>query len=99
MNGPCMMTRTARLPLQPPKAISDAAITQPRAISIDFTSLIRAGMAILSFTLGPEAIGKIYDALVCLGRFSEAVCIESQKDHVCSNTHTTTCFETDLTSS
>ena len=39
-------------------------------------------MAILSFTLGPESLGKFHDALVCLGKFSEAVCIEAVQDKV-----------------
>lgn len=39
-------------------------------------------MAILSFTLNPEGIKKIHDALVCLGKFSEAVCIEATIHHV-----------------
>jgi len=37
-------------------------------------------MAILNFTLSPEAFGKLHDALVCLGKFSEAVCIEAIHD-------------------
>ncbi|KUJ11758.1 Rad9-domain-containing protein [Mollisia scopiformis] len=37
-------------------------------------------MAILTFTLSPEAIGKLYDSLVCLGKFSEAVSIEASHD-------------------
>jgi hypothetical protein len=43
---------------------------------------VHASMAVLSFGLGPEAVGKLYDALVCLGRFNESVCIEATKDHV-----------------
>jgi cell cycle checkpoint control protein RAD9A len=37
-------------------------------------------MAILSFTLTPESLGKLHDVLVCLGKFSEAVCIEAVHD-------------------
>lgn len=40
-------------------------------------------MAILNFTLNPEAIGKLHDALVCLGKFNEAVSIEASQDKVC----------------
>ena len=40
-------------------------------------------MAILSFTLSPEAISKLHDALVCLGKFSETVSIEASKNNVC----------------
>ena len=43
-------------------------------------------MAVLNFTLSPEAVGKFYDALVCLGKFSENVCIEATNDkvpHIC----------------
>jgi hypothetical protein len=39
-------------------------------------------MAILSFTLSPEAVGRFYDSLVCLGKFSESVTIEAMKDRV-----------------
>jgi cell cycle checkpoint control protein RAD9A len=39
-------------------------------------------MAVLNFTLSPEAIGKLHDALVCLGKFSEAVSIEAVHDKV-----------------
>lgn len=37
-------------------------------------------MAILNFTLSPEALSKLHDALVCLGKFSEAVSIEASHD-------------------
>ncbi|KAH8683364.1 Rad9-domain-containing protein [Tricladium varicosporioides] len=37
-------------------------------------------MAILTFTLNPEALSKLHDALVCLGKFSEAVSIEASHD-------------------
>jgi cell cycle checkpoint control protein RAD9A len=40
-------------------------------------------MAILSFTLNPDSISKLHDALVCLGKFSEAVSIEASNDKVC----------------
>jgi hypothetical protein len=39
-------------------------------------------MAVLNFTLSPEAVSKLNNVLVCLGRFSDSVCIESNKDHV-----------------
>jgi cell cycle checkpoint control protein RAD9A len=39
-------------------------------------------MAILNFTLSPEALGKVHDALVCLGKFSEAVSLEASQDRV-----------------
>lgn len=39
-------------------------------------------MAVLNFTLTPEALGKLHDALVCLGKFSEAVSIEAKHDKV-----------------
>ncbi|KAF7955512.1 uncharacterized protein EAE97_000771 [Botrytis byssoidea] len=34
-------------------------------------------MAILTFTLNPDALGRFHDALVCLGKFSETVSIEA----------------------
>ncbi|KIN06167.1 hypothetical protein OIDMADRAFT_49656 [Oidiodendron maius Zn] len=37
-------------------------------------------MPVLAFTLSPESLGKLHDALVCLGKFSEAVCIEAVHD-------------------
>ncbi|RDL35149.1 Rad9-domain-containing protein [Venustampulla echinocandica] len=37
-------------------------------------------MAILTFTLSPEGIGKLHDALACLGKFSESVSIEASHD-------------------
>ena len=40
-------------------------------------------MAILNFTLSPEALSKLHDALVCLGKFSESVSIEAVYDKVC----------------
>jgi hypothetical protein len=39
-------------------------------------------MAIVSFTLNPEALGKLHEALVCLGKFSEAVSLEASHDRV-----------------
>jgi cell cycle checkpoint control protein RAD9A len=39
-------------------------------------------MAILTFTLSPEAVGKLHDALVCLGKFSEAVSIDANRENV-----------------
>jgi cell cycle checkpoint control protein RAD9A len=39
-------------------------------------------MPILNFTLSPESLGKLHDILVCLGKFSEAVCIEAVNDKV-----------------
>jgi hypothetical protein len=37
-------------------------------------------MAVLSFSLTPEATGRIYEALVCLAKFGEAVAIEARGD-------------------
>jgi cell cycle checkpoint control protein RAD9A len=39
-------------------------------------------MAVLTFTINPEALGKLHDALVCLGKFSESVCLEASSDRV-----------------
>lgn len=41
-------------------------------------------MAVLTFTLSPEAVGKMHDALICLGKFNESVSLEATRDHVCS---------------
>lgn len=37
-------------------------------------------MAVLKFTIEPEAISKLHDVLVCLGRFQESVCLEATRD-------------------
>ena len=50
-------------------------------------------MAILNFTLSPEALSKLHDTLVCLGKFSEAVSIEAVHDKVC---HTLASLESSL---
>ncbi|ELR06418.1 hypothetical protein GMDG_02134 [Pseudogymnoascus destructans 20631-21] len=39
-------------------------------------------MAVLTFTLSPEAVGKIHDALICLGKFNESVSLEATRDHL-----------------
>jgi hypothetical protein len=41
-------------------------------------------MAVLTFTLSPEAVGKMHDALICLGKFNESVSLEATRDHVSS---------------
>jgi hypothetical protein len=51
-------------------------------------------MAVLTFTLHPDAVGKFYDAFICLGKFSEAVSFEASKDNV-SGCIFTTVTETD----
>lgn len=47
----------------------------------DHTSTTRI-MAVLSFSLTPEATGRIYEALVCLAKFGESVVIEARGDKV-----------------
>lgn len=42
----------------------------------------RLAMAVLSFSLTPEATGQIYEALVCLAKFGESVAIEARGDKV-----------------
>lgn len=39
-------------------------------------------MAVLSFSLTPEATGRVYEALVCLAKFGESVAIEARGDKV-----------------
>ncbi|EDN90607.1 hypothetical protein SS1G_00007 [Sclerotinia sclerotiorum 1980 UF-70] len=39
-------------------------------------------MAVLTFTLTPEALGRLHDALVCLGKFSETVSIEATQSRL-----------------
>ena len=52
-------------------------------------------MAILNFSLSPEATGRVYELLVCLAKFGESVCIEakSEKARVMSN-HSSGCLLT-----
>ena len=40
-------------------------------------------MAVLNFSLTPEATGRVYEALVCLAKFGESVAIEARGDKVC----------------
>lgn len=40
-------------------------------------------MTVLSFSLSPIATGHIYDALICLAKFGEAVSIEAKGEKVC----------------
>ena len=50
------------------------------------TGLLRAvglKMAILSFTLSEEGVAVFHDALSCLVKFSEDVCLEAFKDKAC----------------
>ena len=37
-------------------------------------------MATLNFSLSPESTGRIYELLVCLAKFGEAVSIEARSD-------------------
>lgn len=39
-------------------------------------------MQTLSFTLSPEAIARVHDAVLCLSKFSESVSIEARLDKV-----------------
>lgn len=41
-------------------------------------------MAILSFSLPPEAIVRIYETLICLAKFGESVAIEARKEKASS---------------
>ena len=44
-------------------------------------------MSALSFALSPEATAKVHDALVCLAKFGETVCMEARGDMVNSYDH------------
>ncbi len=51
-----------------------------------FTSFAcRSDMAILSLTLMPDAVVRLHDALVCLGKFGESVSIDARRDKVQSS--------------
>ena len=39
-------------------------------------------MVVLSFTLNEEGVGMLHDALTCMFKFSDDVCLEAQKDKV-----------------
>jgi hypothetical protein len=43
-------------------------------------TLANQSMAVLSFSLTPEATGRVYEALVCLAKFGESVAIEARGD-------------------
>lgn len=36
----------------------------------------------LSFTLSPEAVARVHDAVLCLSKFSDSVSIEARPDKV-----------------
>lgn len=40
-------------------------------------------MALVSFTLSEEGVGAFNDALICVNKFSDDVCLEVRKDKVC----------------
>ena len=37
-------------------------------------------MAILSFSLSPEATGRVYELLVCLAKFGESISLEAKTE-------------------
>lgn len=39
-------------------------------------------MQTLSFTLQPENVSRIHDAVICLAKFSDSVSIEARRDRV-----------------
>ena len=39
-------------------------------------------MAVLNFTLSEEGVAAFHDALACVVKFSEDVCLEARKDKV-----------------
>lgn len=43
-------------------------------------------MAVLSFTLSEEGVAVLHDALVCIVKFSEDVCLEAKKERVSTPT-------------
>ena len=40
-------------------------------------------MGVLNFTLSEEGVGVFHDALACMFKFSDDVCLEARKDKVC----------------
>lgn len=46
-------------------------------------------MAVLKLSLSAEATGRIYEALVCLAKFGEAVSLEAKKDKAWDQTDQT----------
>lgn len=61
-----------------PRKSTEPAI-QPQALRLPSTN---GRMAVLSFSLTPEATGGVYEALVCLAKFGESVAIEARGDKV-----------------
>jgi cell cycle checkpoint control protein RAD9A len=43
-------------------------------------NLTSSTMAVLSFSLSPEATGRIYELLICLAKFGESVAIEARSE-------------------
>ena len=39
-------------------------------------------MALLKFSLSPEATVRIHDLLLCLAKFGDSVCLEARSDRV-----------------
>lgn len=40
-------------------------------------------MVVLNFTLNEESVAILHDALSCMFKFSDDVCLEARKDKVC----------------
>lgn len=40
-------------------------------------------MGVLNFTLSEEGVSVFHDALACMFKFSDDVCLEARKDKVC----------------
>ncbi len=55
-------------------------------------------MVILNFTLSEEGVAVLHDALACMFKFSDDVCLEARKDKVPRDRHTG-CMASPLTAS
>ena len=53
-------------------------------------------MVILNFTLSEEGVSVLHDALACLYKFSDDVCLEARKDKVRSQGFTKTSSRLEL---
>jgi hypothetical protein len=74
-SGVATWTREGKL--RPPRNVKTTNHQQSHTQRLTLTN---QNMAVLSFSLTPEATGRIYEALVCLAKFGEAVAIEARGD-------------------
>jgi hypothetical protein len=58
------------------------ALLVDRRTTIRVAELAEPSMVILNFTLTEEGVAVLHDALACMFKFSDDVCLEAKKDIV-----------------